>query len=103
MSVRSLLSSLIGVTQQNIPVIPAYSMIHSVHASFQIVIYSCTHNTQLPPLIIHANNAVKLILSNDMVVMWDEVLFRSGSKLREIITHHTQVVAKEAMTLFDYI
>ena len=53
----------------NIPDKPYFHMVHSLHGSFQIITYSYTHNIYFPPLIIYDNDAVRLIVPNDMIAL----------------------------------
>ena len=87
--------------KENITDKSSYSIMHSLHDIFSIVIYSCTHNIWLSPLIIHYNNDV-LILPKGKSVMWDETLFNSGAKSRDIITDSNQLVPEEDMQVFSY-
>ena len=48
----------------NKPLIPAYSLIHSLEEQLSILIYTYTHNTRLTPeMCLHFNMAVILILN----------------------------------------
>lgn len=45
-------------------------MMHSLEQGFQIIMYSCTHNTRADGrLIIHKNHATRLVLAPDMTLI----------------------------------
>jgi hypothetical protein len=54
-------------------------MMHSLADGFSIVLYSGTHKG-LNKDILHRNDAVRLILGPDMVVIWHEGLLHSGAR-----------------------
>ena len=78
-------------------------MTHSLYGSFQNFMHSCTHITKFSPFFYHYNIATSLKLPKDIAVIWDEELFRLGSKPREIITSYNQLAIKGDMRLFGYI
>jgi hypothetical protein len=61
----------------------SYSMMHSLADGFSIVLYSGTHQG-LSRDVLHRNDAVRLILGPDMVVVWHEGVLHSGAKTRSM-------------------
>ena len=68
----------------NMPSRPSFSMLHSFSQGFAIVLYSRSHKVDLSPnMCLHKDCAVRLVLGPEMVVIWHEGLYHSGSKSRD--------------------
>ena len=59
----------------------SYSMMHSFEEGFFIVLYTGTRSGLVNALI-HRNHAVRLILGNDTVMIWNEILLHLGTRIR---------------------
>ena len=71
---------------------PSYSLMYSFREGFSIIIYSCTHNTNLfPEICLHQNTKVRLILPEWMVVSWDKSLYNCEAKSGETPRHQNDM------------
>ena len=61
----------------------SYSILRSMDEGFSMLLYTGTH-IGLPKDKVHRNNAVRLILGRDMVMIWSEPLLHSMGKSREM-------------------
>ena len=60
---------------KSMPKTPSYSTMHSLKEGFSILMYSGSHRVKLSPsLCLHHCNAVKLILPEWMMIIWQESL-----------------------------
>jgi len=86
--------------KEEMPVMPSCSMMHALWDGYQIVLYSCTYNTDLGKLKVYRKSLLQIILGPNMGVMWHEVLLHCGS-----ISHFDSItqLTKEDMRLFTYI
>ena len=66
---------------------PSYSVMHSLSQGFSIVLFSGTHNICTTPSLLHRNNAVRLVLPSDMVVLWHERTYHGGAQSRLSADH----------------
>lgn len=87
----------------NIPTIPSYSFIHSLKEGFELVMYSCTHNTWLDgELSIHKNQVARLILAPDMSLRYHEATLHGVSKSRQFSDENDIIQIQEDMCFFNY-
>jgi len=86
--------------KEEMPVMPSCSMMHALWDGYQIVLYSCTYNTDLGKLKVYRKSLLQIILGPNMGVMWHEVLLHCGS-----ISHFDSItqLTKEDMRLFTYL
>ena len=68
--------------KNDMPMMPSYSMMLSLDDGYQLVLYSCTHNTDLSKLKVHRNSVLRIILGPNMGTMWHEALLHNASKSR---------------------
>ena len=61
---------------------PSISMKHAMSGGFSIILYGGTHNMRCKEGILHQGNAVRVILGRDMVALWHERTYHSGTKSR---------------------
>jgi len=87
----------------NMPTTPSYSFMHSLEDGFEIVMYSCTHNTRLDgDLIIHKHQGTRLILGANMSLGYNEATLHGASKSREYTDENGNSHTQEDMCLFNY-
>ena len=56
-------------------------MMHSLQYGVSIVLYSKTNDTELPPeMCLHQKIALRLILPENMVLIWNESTYHDGTK-----------------------
>ena len=82
----------------------SYSMMHSLVDGFSIILYLGTHKG-LSKDKHHRNDAVRLVLGNDMVVLWHEGLLHSGARSRAMTTDGTGIseAIRKDLRLFSYV
>ena len=73
----------------------SYSMMHSFDEGFSIVMYSCTHNTNHRENSIHADHGVRIILANEMNIIWPECTIHSGAKSQSVNVYSTITKKKQ--------
>jgi hypothetical protein len=78
---------------------PSFSMIHSLHDGFNIVMYSGTHDQRNSLLKIHRKNGLRLTLRKHMLIIFHQGLIHAGGKSRK----GKDKLTMEDMRLFAYL
>ena len=82
----------------------SYSMMYSLADGFSIILYTGTHKG-LSKDRYHRNDAVRLILGHDMVVVSHEGLLHSGARSRAMTTDGTGIseAIRKDIRFFSYV
>jgi len=82
------------------PTCPSYSIMHSLHEGFSIVMYSGSHRVNLRSgFCLHKRCGIRIILPKWMAIIWHESLFHAGGKSRT----REWIITLEDMRFFGYV
>ena len=62
------------------------STMNALKDDFNIIMYSCTHDTEMWNGCIHRKHVVRLILAKEILAIWHESLYHSGARSRQTPT-----------------